>query len=169
MATFPKLTRELTNKLQAIVPSRDGGMLYYPCRVRLRNGSAIDHVYVSSVDRYLATWGVLPQDDAAKREVRVEELVDLEESPDRLPVHLANELYAAGESAMGGCFFELAFADHSKQAYETGNAVDFLPLPPGKSWVDAVAVLPHQRGTLENRLKGLPYSWCLFASTTEAV
>jgi hypothetical protein len=89
-------------------------------------------------------------------------VIEISESPSRLPVDIANELYKAGESGMGYCAFLLEFKDGSRQAYVTGNAVDFIPMPNGKSLGDITRVIPHEGRNDENSLSGHKYFWCLF-------
>ncbi len=72
-------------KLQAVPPSRDGAMAYYPCQVTLRDGRRLDRVYVQPLHPYLEQWGVRPEDDRAKEALAIEEVVDLGDSPQRLP------------------------------------------------------------------------------------
>jgi hypothetical protein len=158
---IPKLPASVKTKLYQIIPSRDGQMRYYPCRVQLRDGRSVDHVYVTPIVPYLEHWGILPADDPGKSEILAGDVVDLEESAHRLPVALANTLYAAGESGMGYCSFEMTFSDATRQRYVTGGAVDFLPLPPGKTWTEVTDIRPHVRDETPS-LAGLPYSWCLF-------
>ena len=62
----------------------------------------------------------------------------LAESPRRLPAQFANKLYKSGESGMGYTIFTVIFADGSRQAYGTGNAVDFISYPEGKGQMDVV-------------------------------
>jgi len=63
---------------------------------------------------------------------------------------------------MGGCFFVLIFKSGHKQAYVTGNALDFLPYPAGLGPTDVVAVEPHVGRHAPSQLSGLNYHWCLY-------
>jgi hypothetical protein len=132
----------LFEKLARITPSRDGDMLYYPCRVVTRDGRAFDRVYVEPREPYLTRWGVLPFDDRHKGWIAISEIVDLEESPFRLPPHLADKVYRWGESGMGYCRFRVGFRGWKKSTVVTGNAVDFIPLPEGATGADVVRVHP---------------------------
>ena len=105
-------------------------------------------------------WGVYPDQDGGKLEARVEDVTSIRQSPSRLPPQFANKLYKAGESGMGYCVFTLLFSDQSRQAYLTGNAVDFLEYPEDKTPSDVVAVLPHV-GLDEEHLQSWLYYWCL--------
>jgi len=137
-------------------------MEYFPCRVTLRSGETLDCVYVVPALPYVKIWGVWPEDDPGKLSVRIENVVDIDESPNRLPVAIADQIYRAGESCMGGCYFTLHFRDGTAQAYGAGGAVDFVSLPIGQKAQDIVRVEPHA-GRNEPGLRiGLTYHWCLF-------
>jgi hypothetical protein len=110
---------------------------------------------------YIDVWGVWPEDDRGKHHIRIEDVVSISESPLRLPVRFANELYRAGESGMGYCLFTLVFSDGSKQAYVSGNAVDFVHLPAGRTNADISAVLPHEGRNVPQK-QGPEYFWSLF-------
>jgi hypothetical protein len=159
---YPPLPQHLRAQLEAVPPSTHDGLEYRPCRVTLSDGRVMDRVYVVPAKQYLHVWGVTPESDSGKRSVSIRDVVAIEESPDRLPARFANEMYAAGESGMGYCLFELEFADASTQAYLTGNAVDFIPYPPGKSGADIVALHPHH-GRDQHYLNGDDYWWCLYS------
>jgi hypothetical protein len=117
---------------------------------------------------YIDVWGVWPEDDKGKRHISVNEVANLSESPYRLPPGLADELYRAGESGMGYCIFTLVFSDGSEQVYLSGNAIDFVQLPQGKSVSDLAAVVPH-KGRNAPYVETLKYSWCLFGEGTSAI
>jgi hypothetical protein len=160
---YKALARHLHDKLMRIVPSEDHGLKYYPCRVTLREGRVVDRVYVVEQAPYIRIWGVYPEDDRAKLSVPVEAIADLEESPFRLPPTLANKLYEAGESGMGYVIFTVLFRDGTRQAFATGNAVDFISFPQGKAQEDIEDVLPHE-GRQSRELANAPdYFWCLYS------
>ena len=159
---YPKLRDELLRQLEMIEPSKDSGIEYRPSLVTLLDGRRVDCVYVVDEQSYFKPWGVWPEDDRGKLSIRIQDVAKIEESPSRLPPKIANELYQAGESGMGYCRFTLVFSDESEQVYITGNAVDFVPLPAGKSRSDIVRVLPHT-GTGKNYCQGLKYYWCLYS------
>jgi hypothetical protein len=79
-----------------------------------------------------------------------------------VPAKYANEVYKAGESGMGYCIFTVVFSDGSKQAYVSGNAVDFIEYPEGKGPSNVVGILP-QVGRDENPKPAPKYHWCLYA------
>jgi hypothetical protein len=111
---------------------------------------------------YIRHWGVYPQQDHGKSYISVEDVDALAESPRRLPAQFTNKLYENGESGMGYTIFTVVFADGSRQAYGTGNAVDFIRYPDGKGQSDVVDVLPHE-GRNAEPVSSPEYYWCLFA------
>ncbi|HEX5438013.1 MAG TPA: hypothetical protein VFW98_12685 [Gemmatimonadaceae bacterium] len=158
---FQPLSNELRAKWEAIPRSRDGALEYVPCQLRLRSGDILPCAYVQPLQPWLRSWGVSLESEATKRAIAINEVVDLEESPARLPPAIANTIYAAGESGMGYCVFTLVFRDGSTQACSMGNAVDFVRLSEGHHPPDVVAVQPHV-GREEATRAILPYVWCLF-------
>jgi hypothetical protein len=158
---------QLYAKLQAIRPSRDGDMAYFPCQVRLTDGRVLERVYVQPLEPYRTHWGVLPADDPDKHHVPIEDIADLEESPLRLPPQFADELYRAGESGMGYTIFQLDFRNGASIPVVTGNAVDFVPLPPGTTVADIVRVRPHE-GRNDGPCSGPTYYWSIFVGVLPA-
>jgi hypothetical protein len=151
----------LLEKLKRVTPSRDRDMLYYPCRVVTRDGRVFDRVYVQSREPYLTHWGVLPFDDRHKGWIAISEIVDLEESHQRLPPHLAEKVYQKGESGMGVTKFRVDFRDGTSSAVMSGNAVDFIPLPEGLTGADVVQVHPGI-GRGEHTVLGARYYWSIY-------
>ena len=136
-------------------------MLYWPCAVDLADGSTHERVYVQDAQSYISVWGVWPEDDPGKESIDVTRVIRIRKSAARLPPSIARTIYDAGESGMGYTMFKLVFRDGSRQAYVTGNAVDFVRYPAGKSSADVVAVEPH-RGREENPYSDpARYAWCL--------
>ena len=88
--------------MNRIDPSRDGGMLYFPCKVWLREGGTLDTVYVEPDEMYIDCWSIYPEDDKHKWSILIDDVVDVQESPMRLPVRFANQVYDGGESGHGG-------------------------------------------------------------------
>src|SRR5688500_721775 len=117
MHRYPPISRSLHEKLMAIVPSRDGEMEYRPCTVTLRDGTRLPRVYVVPVLPYMRFWGVPPEHDSGKHWIRVSDVVDLTESPFRLPAQLASHIYEGGESGMRYCLFTVVFRDETSQTY----------------------------------------------------
>ena len=110
---------------------------------------------------YIRIWGVWPDDDHGKKSIRIEDVAQIQPSPSRLPARFAREMYSIGESGMGYCIFTLHFSDGTRQPYCTGNLVDFVELPEGKSMRDVIALTPNE-GKGEQSLSTRPYHWCLF-------
>jgi hypothetical protein len=153
---FTPLAPHLRDQLRRVPPSRDHLMKYRPCRVVLRNSTVLERVYVAEAAAYVRAWEVWPEEPVPATEV-----VRIEERPWRLPARLADKMYAAGETAMGGCLFVVA-PDGRRYACETGNAVDFPGLPEGVDPRGLVDLLPHE-GRDAARLPPLDYRWCLYA------
>ena len=157
-----KLPGKLRDDLSAITPSTSGDLTYWPCAARMKDGTVLDCVYVVPEGPYIRQWGVYPQQDRGKRHISIADVEALSDSPTRLPARFANRLYKAGESGMGYTIFTVVFADDSNQAYGTGNAVDFICYPEGKSQSDVVDVLPHE-GRNAEPIRCPEYYWCLFS------
>jgi hypothetical protein len=102
-----------------------------------------------------------PDKDPHKRSIEVADIIDLEESPVRMPVLLADKLYAAGESGMGYTIFTLEFRDGSTLPVVAGNAIDFPPMPPGLRIEDIAEVHPH-KGRDRGPRRAPEYHWAVF-------
>jgi hypothetical protein len=162
---YSKLPPNLKSQLEAITPSVCGELRYYPCLVRLNNGTELDRVYVVPEAPYIKLWGVYPNEDPGKSEVRIEDVASLTESPSRLPAPFANELYKA-ESGMAETVFTVVFSRRlgllpCRSVFATGDAIDFIQYPRGRGPKDVVAVLPYV-GRRRFR-RGPTYSWCLYS------
>lgn len=103
------------------MPSGDDELKYYPCRVTLKDGTILDTVYIEPEIPYFRIWGIWPEDDRGKRSVKIEDVLNVEDSPTRLPVRFANEIYEHGESGMGYSIFTVEFSDGQRQACVTGG------------------------------------------------
>ncbi len=101
----------LRQELSRVEPSYDGALEYRPCAVTLDDGTEQDFVYLCEAEPWFEYWGVDPEDDPGKASVALDRVVAIRESPSRLPARLANKMYRAGESAMGGCVFQLLLRD----------------------------------------------------------
>jgi hypothetical protein len=160
--TYPPLPDYLRAQWEAIVPSVSGKLQYRPCSAALKSGTVLTCVYVMDAQAYIDTWGAWPEDDSGKQHVGVEEVASISESPFRLPVQFANELYRAGESGMGYFAFSLIFRDGCKAHFVCGNALDFIALPEGRSSVDIVRTSYSDRS--QTPTPSPTYYWCLFGS-----
>ena len=156
-----KISANLSEQLHQFSPSLDGQMEYYPCRVTLKSGEVLNNVYVTEVKKYLKVWGVLPDEDPAKESVLINDVIKIEESPNRLPPKLATKLYESGESGMGYTIFTLVLNNGLQIPIVTGNAIDFVDLPNGFSTSDIKDVIPHE-GRNNNPQPGPSYTWCLY-------
>jgi hypothetical protein len=156
----------LQAQLHVIEPTHDGIIEYFPCMVQLANGEQHDCVYVVDANSYIRIWGVWPDEDRGKQALAVQDVVQIHPSPTRLPVQFARQMYAVGESGMGYCIFTLQFSDGTRQAYCTGNLIDFPELPEGKSVRDVVALIPNE-GPREQTLGTREYYWCLFGARSQ--
>lgn len=158
----PVISPDLLAQLRRVEPSTDGMMEYRPCLARLKDGRELDRVYVVEEDAYWSAWGVYPEDDRGKSSVNLGAVESIEESPSRLPVAIANRIYEAGESGMGYCMFRLVLRDGRALPCVTGNAVDFVNLPPGVT-PDMVVDVRHERvDTRSQYCPAADYHWCLY-------
>ena len=160
--THPRISERLVADLQSVTPSRDRSLEYRPCQVTLDSGSVVSCVYVVDAESYLDMWGVWPEDDPSKQSLRIDEVASITESPFRLPARFASQIYSEGESGMGYTIFTVVFADGTEQACSSGNAIDFIFYPEGKSATDVVGVVPHM-GHDASPKPSPQYHWCLFS------
>ena len=160
---YSTLLPHVREALKSIEPSRDGELVYYPCRAVLKSGEAFDTVYIVPEKPYVKQWGVYPENDRGKRWIRMEDIAEVQESPTRLPAQFANDIYRNGESGMGYTIFTVVFADGVRQACATGNAVDFIQYPIGKGPKDVVAVIPHEGRRNDSLVKSPEWYWCLYS------
>jgi len=166
---YPALSPFLKAQLLSVPPSGGKDVDMYPCQVTLSDGRVVDRVYVMEQERYITWWGVWPEDDKGKSSISIELITRIEDSPTRLPVALANELYDAGESGMGYCIFTLELRDRRRLPYVTGNALDWVDFPPDVTPADVVRVHPgegreHFTGRHQApHTQGAPYFWCLYS------
>jgi hypothetical protein len=163
LIAYSPLLPHIREALKRIEPSRDGELVYYPCRAVLKSGEASDTVYIVPENPYVKRWGVYPENDPGKRWIRMEDIAEVQESPIRLPAQFANEIYRKGESRMGYTIFTIVFADGVRQACATGNAVDFIRYPVGKGPKDVVAVIPHECRRGDSLVNSPEWYWCLYS------
>jgi hypothetical protein len=138
-------------------------MEYRPCLVTLHDGRKVDCVYVVADEPYLTYWGIAPEQDPGKRWISISDVADLVESPSRLPAEFADQIYDGGECGMGYYVFRIDFLDGTSQVYGTGDAVDFIPLPDGKTAADIESVHPHEGRDDPEIVAGLDYYWCIYS------
>jgi hypothetical protein len=159
---YPLLTSVQRGQIDTIEASSNGLIHYFPCHVRLRDGTWRDHVFFAESSEYIRVWGVWPDQDKGKREVKIEDVLEIKESPSRLPRHLAQMLYDAGESGMGYLLFALRYDDMTMTYHVTGGAVDFVTLPEGKAIKNIETVIPHVGREQKNIANPPEYAWCLY-------
>jgi hypothetical protein len=158
---FPPLNPSLLKQLSTVQRTDD---LYYPCCATLVDGREVDCVYLSEASSWFWQWGVWPRDDEGKRSLDLKLIVSLRDSPSRLPAKFAQQLYSAGESGMGYTIFTVEFLDGSKQAYQSGNAIDFVRYPLGQKPETVARVHPHE-GRWDDPVSVPNYYWCLYGTT----
>ncbi len=168
MARYFSLPSHIEETLKGIEPSRDGELVYHPCRVVLKSGETFDTVYIVAEKPYLKYWGVYPEDDRAKRWIRIEDVAEVQDSQTRLPARFADEICQKGESGMGYTIFTVVFADGLRQACVTGNAVDFIRYPLDKGPKDVVGVIPHEGRRDDSLVKAPEWYWCLYSEQPES-
>jgi hypothetical protein len=161
--TVGAISEKMFTQLKAITPSIDRKLLYYPCQVTTTDGRVHPCVYIVDANQFITLWSPTAN---ITREVKIEDVAYFEESPCRLPAPMANKLYLAGESGMGYCVFKVLFKDGTSQCYQTGDAVDFIRYPLGKSSADIVDVIPHEGRGEPTKLKGNEYAWCLYSGVS---
>jgi hypothetical protein len=130
-------------------------------RAQLLGGISKECVYVVESSEYIRKWGVWPNQDSGKREVKIEDVIEIQESPCRLPARFAQSLYAAGESGMGYLVFGIRYRDGSFSYHIAGNAVDFVNIPAGKTIDEIESVVPHAGRDQQDLFRAPNYAWCL--------
>jgi hypothetical protein len=158
---YPPLPSNLMAQISQIRTTSNGGLTYRPCSVSLADGSNVDCVFIVEAQAYIRVWGVWPDQDKGKREIKVQDITRVQDSPCRLPAELAQRLYDAGESGMGYVVFEIEYRDGSRSAHASGNALDFVRLADDKTMSDVVAVHPHE-GRNRAPSNAPKYFWCIY-------
>ena len=158
---YPEIDMLVYEQLKKVKPSQDKGLNYYPCKVVFCGGEVLDCVYIVEAQEYIKVWGRWPESDPGKRHIDIKTVEKVFESSKRLPAHLANKMYKAGESGMGYCAFTIVLKDGREINCVTGNAVDFLELPSDVNTDMIIDLIPHSRSA--NYLKGANYYWCIYS------
>jgi hypothetical protein len=154
------LPPHLTPLLEKITPSLAFGQKYFPCSVKLADGQELSCVYIIDAAEHANRKGELPL-DFYPNPIPIEQVVDISESPNRLPQPLAQQLYDQGESGMGTYFFTVEFSNGAQLFYTAGSLLDFIDPPAGLKAGDAVRVIPHQALSSDHS-SGLSYRWCIY-------
>lgn len=158
------LPAELRTELERVTPSvNQRGFEYRPCEVSLNNGGILSRVYLESATPWFEEWGVDPEDDPGKSGISMADVKSIRDSPVRLPVTFANEIYSHPELGMGLRFFQLILSDDTALDCQTGETVDFLAWPEGVQPGDVTAIKYAVGAGRTNPTIGVaPYSWCLY-------
>lgn len=159
---YPPLPTNLSAQASQIPTTHYNILTYCPCSAILRDGRQVDCVYFVEAAPYIKMWGIWPDQDKGKLEVKIGDVIRIEPSPYCLPAQFAQRLYDAGESGMGYTVFEIQYRDGSRSAHLTGGAVDFVNLPSGKSMSDIQSVHPH-KGRNSEHIRSPHYYWCLYS------
>ncbi len=161
---FAELSPKLQNQLNQIEPTPDPDMIMYPCRVKMKNGDGHSCVYIADAQDYIDVLRIWPEDQPGDGPILVEDVVDIQESPYRMPTRFAKLLYDAGEASMGSWRYTANFRDGSERAYYNNDLVfDFIAAPAGMTNKDIISVEPHvtRATTRRERGRALEYRWCL--------
>lgn len=130
---YGAIPAHLKEQFQAIKSSYMFGIELKPCSVKDKDGRIFPCVLIVNAEPYAKMWANWPEDmDVPKRCVFLKDVVSIFPSPYRLPLKISQRLYDEGESCMGGTFFTLIFRDGFRQAYSTGNLLDFIFYPEGE-------------------------------------
>ncbi len=159
-----ELSAEVLRQLAEIEPSVDSfGLRLYPCSAQLRDGAVLTCVYLIDVASFARIWGTERPEGVPGGvwSVSPDQISSVVESPLRLPVRFANEIYQAGESGMGYFDFCLVFSRWCRRDYLVGNFVDFLEYPLWKRPRDVKRVILHRN---KRKLRSTPRTWwCVYA------
>ena len=158
---LPSLSPELVRQRLAIVPApfhACTGAVYWPCEARVASGDWIDRVCLVRASDW---FGPMPheQDDHPYMDIR--DIVELRESPSRLPPPFINETHwkALGLGFNGG-MIELVFRT-GESLLVGGEFFDFPPYPEDAGPADVVEVRTPTRDRMdEARFPARPI-WCL--------
>ncbi|MEE9229735.1 MAG: hypothetical protein V3U86_03420 [Acidobacteriota bacterium] len=164
----PQISRSLWRRLRRVRPSRDGSLALRPCRVFLKDGRWLDRVYLVEEEEYLRHWKVPPGEDPSRTPLPLSAIVDVDESPTRLPARYADRIYRAGESWQRYTVFSLVLSDGRRLPYLMGHAVDFPQWPDDVTPDMVVASLPHEAPREFRHRTPAPHQadashrWCLY-------
>lgn len=163
----PRLPPYLANQLALVAPSvSDSGFEYRPCEVEMSDGSVNSYVYVADSVSYFSEWPVDPEDDPAMRSVSIQEILEIRESPYRLPPAIASELLHrpgwGGRERTGGYYVRLEGGRRYLHCVGTGDAVDFLDWPEGVAPDQVTELLSGPVYGECLAAQGVDYSWALY-------
>ncbi|MDR3575673.1 MAG: hypothetical protein P4L50_17575 [Anaerolineaceae bacterium] len=154
------ISPELKLLLEKITPSVSFGQKYFPCALRLEDGQEFSRVYIIDGNEHANRKGELPL-DFFPDPIPIEKVVDIIDSPYRLPRQLAQALYNQEESSLGSYNFTVEFSSGAQFSYSMGGLVDFFDIPTGFNAGDAVRVIPNKALSNHHRM-GVSYRWCIY-------
>src|SRR5690242_4336614 len=100
-----KLPIELKHQLAMIEPSTPSGensLRIYPCAGRLRDGTRLERICLVAEFPFVQfAYAGAASVELPQNQVSIKDIVQLTESPHRIPARFANQLYEAGETGMG--------------------------------------------------------------------
>lgn len=163
--SYPSLSEGQKRMLEGVPSVQDMGLNLWPCQVRLKDGSVYPRVYLAEAKEYQDAWIVWPDQDPDKQDLDIRDVSLIEPSPFRLPEKYARSLYSEGESGMGFFVYKVVFDDGEELILVSGNLVDFIPYPEGKSAVDIVSVEKLDRSFASEAVSSPDHYWCLFSRT----
>jgi len=158
---LPVLSEKHATQLFQIRPSNEFYKDWYPCSVSLKNREIIKRVYI--VDGEEKREGGWIED--SRPLYSLEDVIEIKESPYRLPNRIWIKLNEAGESGMAYHVFTLKFSDDTLYPYLTTEHLDFLDMPEGKTEADISDVIPHHpRETDEQRWHEAEFGYIYYRS-----
>lgn len=156
-----KLTATQKEQLKHVPSVRYHSLEYWPCKVITTDGKTYDNVYLTDVGEYRFYWDLLPDEDASKQYVLIEDVKEIYDSPNRIPPAMAEKLYDAGETITGFSLFTVFFENNTSLEVLAGTVVDFIPMPEGLSTQNIIDILPH-KGKRTDYVIAPTYHWCLY-------
>ena len=167
-----ELANSQKRQLECIEPSFNGTTHFYPCLVRLRNGSVHENCLIVDDRESFQKWrqsfqksAFNPSSEAFKQDVKIDDVIEILDSSNRLPKRFADQIYKVGESGMGYFCFTVRFITGLSYVYYTGSIVDFIEYPKGMTTMEVVSVGPASQ--VKTYLRDVPYVWCRFSSINE--
>jgi hypothetical protein len=158
----PKLNPKAQNDLDLIeVSVLPSGPVIYPCSARMLNGATCECVYFVEIACFKQLFrGLGPESMRSLLWISGQEVIDIEESPARLPARFANKIYQAGEH-WGSYSFTLIFSWWCRPDYLVGGFIDFLTYPSGRRPADVKEVILYRRHKRATPVRQA--YWCVFS------
>jgi len=159
----PVVGTHLRKQLETIEPSLAGSCEYRPCRVLLASREWRDCVYLVEAISYIENQGLWPWELPGWEYLPLDDVLQIENSPTRLPAVIATKIARAGETRMGYHVFTLLTADGLRIPRISGNP-DWVELPNGVRPQDIIDVIPHEGRSkvLDSHSHGKAFAWCLY-------